>query len=229
MNLPGEGTYIDIHDHGPVMSEGKFSVENLMAHENMAPDSSANKAYSIGIHPWHLTSENLDYQLKTVRKFSVHANVIAIGEAGFDRLRGPDMSLQKEAFTEQVRISEDVSKPLFIHCVRAWEELVTARRETKAMMPWIVHGFRGKRELALQLVSKGMYISFWFDFIIRPESSQLIRSLPGNRIFLETDGSGTEISDIYVKVAADLEVSVEELMEQIHINFRNVFYGQSSV
>ena len=224
MNLPQEGIYIDIHDHGGVGAEDKYSVENLMAHEDRLPDPSGNMACSIGIHPWYLTSENLNYQIGIVRQLSVHPDIIAVGEAGFDRLRGPDMSLQNEAFIEQVKISEEISKPLFIHCVRAWDYLMASRRQTGANMPWIVHGFRGRKELALQLISKGMYISFWYDFIIRPESSQLIRSLPGNRIFLETDGSGAEISDIYKKVAADLGVSVEELIEQILINFRNVFY-----
>ena len=68
-------------------------------------------------------------------------------------------------------------------------------------MPWLIHGFRGNIELAQQLISKGMYLSFWFDFVIRPESSELLRSLPKDRIFLETDGADVDIRDIYKKVA----------------------------
>ena len=68
-------------------------------------------------------------------------------------------------------------------------------------MPWLIHGFRGNVELAKQLLSKGMYLSFWFDFIIRPESSKLVRSLPKERIFLETDGADVDIRTIYEKVA----------------------------
>jgi TatD DNase family protein len=90
-------------------------------------------------------------------------------------------------------------------------------------MPWIVHGFRGKRELAMQLISKNMYISFWFEFIMRPESTDLVRSLTAERIFLETDGSGVDIKDVYTKVAVDLNIGVEELKDQILGNFNKLF------
>jgi len=39
------------------------------------------------------------------------------------------------------------------------------------------------------------------------------------RIFLETDGAGVDIRDLYNKVAADLELETEELKDQILKNF----------
>ena len=223
MNLPQPGDYIDIHDHDVVPAAGKFSVENLLANESSMPDLLPGVTYSIGLHPWNLSARNIRDQLERVRQLSGHSNVAAIGEAGFDRLKGPGMDLQREAFVSQVEISESVSKPLFIHCVRSWEELVSSRIRLKPKMPWIIHGFRGKKELALQLISKDMYISFWFDFIIRPESSQLVKNLPVDRIFLETDGSGADICEIYKKLASDIGLGVEELKEQIADNFKSVF------
>ena len=223
MNLPKPGDYIDIHDHDAVAARGKFAVANLLANESSLPDYREGIAYSVGAHPWHLTAANIKEQLEMVRRLASHENVIAIGEAGFDRLKGPGMDLQEEALASQAGISEEFRKPLFIHCVRSWEELISSGKQLKPEMPWIVHGFRGKKELALQLISKGMYLSFWFDFIIRPESSNLVKSLPADRIFLETDGSGAEISEIYMKVASDLDISVEELKEQIADNFKKVF------
>ena len=99
-------------------------------------------------------------------------------------------------------------KPLVIHCVKAWDELLASHRNLKPETPWLVHGFRGKKELALQqLLSKGMYLSFWFDFVLRPESAELLRFLPKERIFLETDGADVDIKDIYNKVANDLGIT----------------------
>ena len=149
--------------------------------------------------------------------------LIAIGEAGFDKLRGPSPEIQHKAFEEQARIAEAVKKPLFIHCVRSWDELLQSHKRVKPLMPWIIHGFRGKKELAAQLISRNMYISFWFDFVIRPESSELIRSLPSDRIFLETDGSDADIKEIYSKVALDTGISMEELKSIILSNFNKVF------
>ncbi len=96
-------------------------------------------------------------------------------------------------------------------------------------MPWLVHGFRGNVELATQLLSKGMYLSFWFDFILRPESSGLLKKLPLNKIFLETDGADVDIRDIYSKVANDLDLSVDELKSIILNNFNDFFNRQSPV
>jgi len=114
-------------------------------------------------------------------------------------------------------------KPVVIHCVRAWEELVSAHKKLKPHMPWLVHGFRGKSELGMQLISKGMYLSFWFDFILKPESAHLLKSLPREKIFLETDGADVDIRDIYKKVSSDLEVTIEELKKNILSNYKTIF------
>lgn len=225
MNFPSPDDYIDIHNHGSLSVKGQFSIENLMAHEGRIPDDQPGLAYSYGIHPWHLKDEDHKIQIDSVVKYADHTNVIALGEAGFDKIRGPSAELQKTAFEEQVRISEENSKPLFIHCVRAWEELISENKRLKPLKTWIIHGFRGKKELALQLISKGMFISFWFDFVLRPESADLLKILPKEKIFLETDGSGVEIRIIYKKVADDLDISVEELKNRLFSNFSTVFGG----
>jgi TatD DNase family protein len=90
-------------------------------------------------------------------------------------------------------------------------------------MPWLVHGFRGKPELGMQLISKGIYLSFWFDYILTPESALLIKNLPMDRIFLETDGAEIDIRDIYNKVSEDLGTGVDELIKQIFKNYMKFF------
>lgn len=219
MILPRPGDYIDIHTHGSQPEEGVFSVENLMAHEGLNPDDLKAEAFSAGVHPWYLNDGNKNSLLDYMKSISSDARLLAIGEAGFDKLRGPSPGLQRDVFAEQAVMADEKKKPLFIHCVKAWDELLDVHRELRPSSPWMVHGFRGKKELARQLVSRGMYLSFWFDFIIRPESSDLIRSVPRERIFLETDGAETDIRNIYLKVASDLGVTTERLREIIHDNF----------
>ncbi len=223
MNFPDHGDYINIHTHGGKSSPGIFIVESLMAHEGLQPLDIPGTVFSYGIHPWFLNEGNSGEMLNRVRDNSGLSSVVALGEAGFDKLRGPSPDLQYKIFSEQVKIAEALSKPVFIHCVRAWDELLAAHKKLRPKNKWIIHGFRGSRELAAQLISKGFYLSFWFDFIIRPESSDLIRSLPVNRIFLETDGADIDLRKIYDKVAADLGITVEELIRIIHGNFYLVF------
>lgn len=223
MNHPQTGDYIDIHIHGGQPAAGVFILESLMSHEEKFPSIADGVAYTYGIHPWFLSEDNLSVQLEKVRKITPEADIIAIGEAGFDRLRGPSFDLQRKAFREQVNISENLRKPLIIHCVRSWEEIVGEMRDLKPEMPWMIHGFRGKIPLANQLLSKGFYLSVWFDFALRPESSELLRNIKRDRLFLETDGAPVDIRDIYNKVSVDLSITVEELKQITYQNYRNFF------
>ncbi|HOW09496.1 MAG TPA: TatD family hydrolase [Bacteroidales bacterium] len=226
MNLPQPEEFIDIHTHGSTPVKGIFAVENLMAHEELVPEKVTAKIFTVGIHPWYLNESNKIRHIEYVKDISSEPRLIALGEAGFDKLRGPSMELQRSVFMEQAKIAGGLNKPLIIHCVKAWDELLIMHRLLKPAVPWLVHGFRGKRELASQLLSRGMYISFWFDFIVRSESSDLVRSIPRERIFLETDGSDTDIRDIYSKVANDLGIGISELKNIIIRNFNELFGGQ---
>jgi len=227
MNLPQPGDYIDIHTHGGVPETGIFFIENLMAHEGVSPGKVQGAAFSFGIHPWFLNENNHKQLISSVIESAGNPNLIAIGEAGFDKLRGPSLELQRKVFEEQIVISEEIKRPVIIHCVKAWDELLPEHKKLKPEMPWLIHGFRGNVELATQLLSKGMYLSFWFDFIFRPESKHLLISLPKDRVFLETDGADVDIRVIYKKVASDLDLSVDELKSITLTNFNKFFHLQT--
>jgi TatD DNase family protein len=219
MYFPQNGDFIDIHVHGGTPSSGIFILESLMAHESKIPAAIAGVAFTYGIHPWFLNESNYKQLIISVESLISHPDIIAIGEAGFDRLRGPSPELQRRAFEDQIIISEKIRKPVVVHCVRAWDELLAVHKKLKPEMSWLIHGYRGNVKLATQLISKGMYLSFWFDFVLRPGSGDLLRHLPIDRIFLETDGADVDIKNIYDKVASDLDLSVDELKSIILKNF----------
>ena len=225
MQLPQNGDYIDIHVHGGTPGSGIFILESLMAHEKILPVDIPGVAYTYGIHPWFLTEDNHKELMDSVRNTVTCNEIIAIGEAGFDRLRGPSLELQRVVFEEQIAISEEMNKPVVIHCVRAWDEILSVQKKLKPKMPWLIHGFRGNLELATQLLSKGMFLSFWFGFVLREESGYLLKNLPSDRIFLETDGADVDIKNIYNKVATDLNLPVIELKSIIFNNFNKCLIG----
>ena len=86
---------------------------------------------------------------------AAHPHVVVIGEAGFDRLQGPSRELQRDLFHFQSMLAEEMHKPMVIHCVRGWDDLLSAHREIKPVMPWVIHGFRGRRQLAASLPERG--------------------------------------------------------------------------
>lgn len=223
MTVPHPGDYIDIHVHGGKPSEGIFILETLMAHEDRLPECTDGSAFTYGIHPWFLYEDSYRDHLKRVEKITSRPEVVAIGEAGFDKLRGPSPELQAAVFEAQVSISENLRKPLIIHCVRAWDELLASQKRVKPGMPWMIHGFRGKVKQAQQLLSKGFWLSVWFEYALRPESRDLFRSLPLERFFLETDGAEVDIRDIYNKVCSDLEISTDSLKSAMITNYKSFF------
>jgi len=223
MQLPQPDDYIDIHIHGGRPREKVFIVECLMAHEANLPENISGAVFTFGIHPWFLTESNQKRQLQSVKEMISLPAIVALGEAGYDKLRGPSMDLQRSIFEQQVVIAEEQGKPVIIHCVRAWNEILESHKKLKPVMPWMIHGFRGNIKLAQQLISKGMYISIWFDFAIRQESSELLRNLPGNRMFLETDGADIDIKEIYRKASVDRGITVDELKSLIFLNFKSFF------
>ena len=229
MIIPKPDDYIDIHNHDFIPKPGIFSVDNIMAHESRVPDLNSGLVYTSGIHPWFLNESNFEYLLEKVDRYSKLPCVIAVGEAGFDKLKGPSIELQKKAFEAQVSIANVTGKPLFIHNVKAWEELLTEHKRLKPETTWIIHGFQGKKELAQQLLSKGLHLSIWADFIMNRDSSIVIKSIPSDRLFLETDAFEVNIKDIYKKVSDVLEIEVTALKGIIYQNYINVFGNKANI
>ncbi len=223
MNIPETDDFINVHDHGAVNEPGVFTIDNIMVHEGREPSRSTGITYSVGAHPWYLDEENVSRLLLKVKDFSRHLNVVAIGESGFDRLRGPDQKLQLQSFNYHARLAEEVGKPLFVHCVRAWDDIVSEHKSIHPSVPWIVHGFRGKPELAKQLIDRGFYLSAWVEWAIRPESSETLKTIPVDRLFLETDGFDISIKPVYEVVAGHIGTDTETLRKKMLENYMRVF------
>lgn len=187
--------YIDIHTHNLNAHNAIISVSPYFS-----PDD--GKLYSVGIHPWD-TLESLPPDWSDVLRTQARKpNVVAVGEAGFDRLKGADLVKQTEIFLTHVEISEAVEKPLILHVVKAFPEMIAFKRRLKPRQPWIVHGFRGKPELARELVKYGFYISLGEKF--NPEVLDIV---PRDRLFAETDESYLPIDDIISRIY-DLDKSL---------------------
>ena len=146
---------LDIHTH-------RMPVELGQAIQNCQPaefDPLAGAYYSVGIHPWYLTRENLDRQWEMLLAAIQCPQVLAIGEAGLDKLVRTDYMLQQEVFEKQAMLAHEMKYPLVIHAVRSANEIICLRKKMKPSNPWIIHGFRGKKELALQYIREGIYVS----------------------------------------------------------------------
>ena len=138
---------------------------------------------SVGLHPW-LVDSMWQQQLELLRHDLQLPNVVAIGECGLDMVNGPEMSLQQAAFEAQIQLAETRRLPLIIHCVRAFDQLLLLHKKYNPQQLWIVHGFRGKPQLAQQLLARGIRLSFGIHF--NPAALELARQ-SGIPYYRETD------------------------------------------
>ena len=115
---------------------------------------------SAGLHPWYLSVETFDAASDWLLEQAQSPQVIAIGEAGLDKLISPPWALQLAAFQRCVEISETTQKPLLIHCVRAFNEIIALKKLAQPQQPWIFHGFNKNQQTADMLLNEGCFLSF---------------------------------------------------------------------
>lgn len=207
--------FFNIHTHSLVHPESEILAQS----PDLFPSDKLPVYASIGIHPWFLTEENAESQWKALQKQVSHPSVLAIGEGGLDKLKGPDMELQVKILKQQVALSEEKSLPLIIHCVKTFNELIQLKKELRPHQPWIIHGFRGKEALAIDCIRHGFYLSYGEHF-----QENALKATPQEKLFIETDESEVPVQEIYQSIALVHGIGLQELMESVKKNVKEVFF-----
>lgn len=216
--------YINIHTHYPARTSTERAVINILAAELNEIQLDDDKLYSAGLHPWHIVTENFADNINKVALAAKQKNIIAIGEIGLDKTIQVPFNLQIECFLEQVAIANKYKKPVIIHCVRAFNELLQLKQQIDTCTPWIIHGFKGKEIMMLKLIDHGCYISFGNDLFKHDSHSQEnLRFVSDKQIFFETDIADEKIEPIYRQAAHIRQQDVNLLKSQIANNFTSIF------
>ena len=209
--------YIDIHTHNPKQQSQVFKLPNVI----FGKENILSQSCSLGIHPWYIP-EHFDQAIQELSSKALQTNILAIGECGLDKLCETDWNLQIDTFRSQIALAQSMQKPLIIHCVRAYQEVMELLKNHHVTVPTIFHGFNKKYELAQSILSKGYYLSLGSS-ILNGSQDRLIQEADLNKIFLETDNKSTNIVDIYTYFCAARKISLEQLQDQLFQNFVNVF------
>jgi len=197
--------FIDIHTHS-VPAIGSPAIQNLTfseAEKVFATDQ--ERLFSVGFHPWFANEFSKDSMLVLERWASDH-RLAFIGECGLDKNSKVSLQKQIDVFQQQICLSEKTQKPLIIHCVGCFNELFDLKKTIKPQQRWIIHGFRGKPQLAAQALKAGCFLSFGEHF--NPESVLLT---PIDKLLIETDESSLPIEELYKEIAAIKEIEIDKL------------------
>ena len=138
------------------------------------------------------------------------SKIVAIGEIGLDYywVKEPEQqAFQRNAFSQQLKLAQDVNKPVVIHMREAedawfgqasidllkmlseWHSELRAQQHPLAEKPGVLHSFNGN----LQTASKALELNFYIGvtgpvtYKNADEKRSIVRQLPLDRLLIETD------------------------------------------
>jgi TatD DNase family protein len=218
-----ENLYLNFHAHQQIPAEDEFVIQSKFLQEDLIINNNDKIFFTAGLHPWHANLLK-EAEIKSKLDELVRSkSIIAIGETGIDKLKGLSLDLQTNVFKYHIEIADKYNLPLIIHSVKAHNEILKLRKETKSKVPWVIHHFNGSKQMAFDFIEHGFYLSVCHH--IKSKSSKLsdyFCDLPIEKIFLETDDFRMDIKILYEIAALKMGVSVNTLKKQLMNNLKNL-------
>ena len=218
-----EPNFIDIHTHTTKSRDNLIQIVNL----NLNQPCPEQGYYSYGIHPWTLDKADfqMDEALRKLKEDLQQPQVIALGEAGMDKMHKATFEQQIELFERQIEFSEALQKPMILHDVKSHNEIITLRKKHKVHQPWILHGFSGTEQDIKQLIGKGIYLSVG-ESLLHPERKihKSLKFIDLDYLFLETDMAEIGVETVYEVAANLLEMDLPTLKTRIFSNFARIIH-----
>ncbi len=180
--------------------------------------------YSIGIHPLYIDENRLEKDFQIVDQKLALPECLALGECGLDKRSETPFGLQQAVFEKQLALAAKHQKPVVIHCVAAFQELIEIKKRLKITVPMLIHGFSKNEQLAQQVIDAGFYVSFGKNLLRNPALESVFTSIPNDRFFLETDTIEKGIQGVYELAAKYKNIQLIALQEMVNLNFNTVFH-----
>jgi TatD DNase family protein len=212
-------TYFDAHTHKKYVEDDVLFIRNAFHHLNFNQLNKINYNFSVGIHPWDV-QRNFEISLAQIHATALHKNCLAIGECGLDYFIKTDKELQSKVFIQHLELAESLRKPLIIHCVRAYHDLIPLIK--KCTIPIILHQYVGSAEISKSLLLDSVYFSFGKQFFRENFNTDIFEIIPFEKILFETDTMPIHIEDVYLKAATVLDIEFEVLKDQINNNAQTI-------
>ena len=215
--------FLDCHTHSHEVSE--LAIRSLTYEEwSGGVTIGEGQLYSIGLHPWSLPlAERLTDLIDQMRSLLASTpQIVAVGECGIDKVRSNASLAEQQAWLEaQMRLACQLHRPILLHTVRAWSEMIEIRRELAQefdpLPPIVLHGFRAKGEVARMMLSQGFALSFGRHY--DPAALQL--AYESHALLVETDElpqgltHREALAETYTHLAESLAITPEALAERV--------------
>lgn len=191
---------------------------------------------AVGFHPCD-TGNITENDIETIKSLASQRKVVAIGEIGLDyHWDSVPRDVQRYWFERQLRLAEELDMPVTIHNRDAHEDTYDIIRKSSAK--GIIHCCSCSREMALEFVKLGYYISFAGPLTYKNnvKTVETAKALPMDRLLIETDApylapdgfrgkrNDSSLIRYTCEKLADIKgVSFEEMAEQTFENTKKVY------
>ena len=180
---------------------------------------------SVGVHP-HEARNMKEEDYKILEQWLQYDKVVALGEIGLDYYYDfSPREVQREVFKKQLKICENITKPVIIHSRDANQEVFDMIKESK-VRKGVIHAFSGSLEMALEYIKLGFFIGVGgvLNFKNANKLVNVVENIPLEHILIETDSP--YLSPVPVRGtrnnSQNLKYIVEKISEIKHIERENV-------
>lgn len=184
--------------------------------------------------------EIIDEQIKQIKEIAKNKKVVAIGEIGLDYYWNQEnKELQKYAFIEQIKVANNLNKPIVIHTREAiMDTLDILKNIQPAIKKGVFHCCPLNRELVKEALKLGYYISFAgpVTFKNSKNAEEIIQMVPLEKILIETDSpylspepnrgkrnDSRNLKFIVEKIAKSKDMPIEEIAVTTYENAKKIF------
>ena len=192
---------------------------------------------ALGFHPNDLYAfQEADYE--RLEELLKQERLAAVGEIGLD-YHWEDVLTQdqKIGFIRQIKLAQKYSRPILIHMREATKDTLDILKE-EGPIKGIMHCYSGSKEVALELIKIGFYISFGGPLTFKNSrgAPATAEALPLQRLFVETDSPyltphpfrGKQNEPMYVRYTFDKLCEIKAMdkdlaAEQLWENYKEVF------
>ena len=210
-------------------------TEGMLTLEKNYPN---NVFLMTGLHPTHVKdnyNEELDHVVDMLDKHKFYA----VGEIGIDLYWDKStLSIQQDAFRQQIQLAKQHELPIVIHCRDAFDEVFQILEEEKAdNLYGIFHCFTGNLEQAKQAISYNMKLGIGGVATFKNgKIDQFLNQIDIKHIVLETDApylaptpyrgkrnESSYVTRVLEKLSDIYQISEEKIAEITTENSKDVF------
>lgn len=193
---------------------------------------------AVGVHP-HELYDMSSQTIAKLKKLSEHPKVVAIGEIGLDYYYDTHpRELQRFWFRQQLRLAEEVNKPVIIHSREASQETFDIIQSTN-IRRGSIHCYSGSAQMAQDYVKMGFHIGVGgvVTFSNAKKLVETVEAIPIESILIETDcpylapnpnrgkrNDSTNLKYIVEKIAEIKKMTPEDVAKITEKNAKSLFF-----